>query len=209
MSGERLLPESKAREPLTIRDIVFGCGGLLPTAYRLPVICIMWVSLGVFLFVEVEGIGLVSSIYVIAQIVTTVGYGDVTVQPHSQVMKVLLSFYCLFGVGVAAELVNQVCGSIVQATEDRARQQMRAIEANLAEGGNAEETWLWAHRKKINGVIAAFGLWGSCIVFGTIYFGLMDNCVCADGMKPCDALQFSDVVVTSENGSGLELWMSR
>ena len=29
MSGESRLPENKAHEPLTVRDIVFGCGGLL------------------------------------------------------------------------------------------------------------------------------------------------------------------------------------
>ena len=53
-----------------------------------------WFSAGVFMLMTFEDMDLVAALYVMVQIITTVGYGDLTVA-SSDPMKLFMSFYVL------------------------------------------------------------------------------------------------------------------
>src|SRR5262245_18396369 len=67
---------------------------------------------GTIVFYELEGWSLLDSLYMTAQTVTTVGYGDVT--PRTTAGKAFATLFMMVGVGVVLYALTTTVQSIVQ-----------------------------------------------------------------------------------------------
>jgi voltage-gated potassium channel len=70
------------------------------------------IALGTIVFYEVEGWSLLDSLYVTAQTVTTVGYGDIT--PRTTYGRAFATVFMMVGVGVVLYALTTTVQSIVQ-----------------------------------------------------------------------------------------------
>merc|ERR1719272_368306 len=68
--------------------------------------------LGIIVGTQVENWTLLTSCYVFVQIVTTIGYGDITVTDPR--MKLFMSFYVLVCILLVAGFFSDVVNSIIQ-----------------------------------------------------------------------------------------------
>lgn len=112
-----------------------------------------------------------TSIYVIVQIVTTVGSGDIP--PETETMRLVFACYvlCLVLVGVYA--MNVVQGWILEKHADFTRRNMRRRERM---NGHENVTKGRIHLKR-----TATGLFVFSLVIGTIFFRLVEHCSCSYG----------------------------
>lgn len=83
-------------------------------------------------FMYEEGWSLLTSMYVTAQILTTVGYGDLTVT-HTPT-KVLMALYVLSCLMVFAYFLNASCQTVVNSQVDFLRQKLRKVEVAAGDG---------------------------------------------------------------------------
>jgi len=142
---------------------------------------------GVILGMYVEGWELVTSLYVVAQVATTVGYGDVTVA-HTR-MKLFMSFYimfCLVSVAYAVNLAHE------QAVSWRNKHLIRWLET--VEGAGAQDSSSQREIKHkyedLNKVLTSSFSAFIFIFAGTIFYWLEEPCSCSYGHTlvpaPCD-----------------------
>lgn len=149
--------------------------------YR-PVIMIssvvLWIAFGVIVIDRLEGWTYHTGIYVIVQIVTTIGYGDVTVaSPKS---KLFMSFYVLFTLLFLANVVTEAMGHLIDYEKTKMRRVMRRMEKRVrADIHNDEQA-----REKfaaLNDLLSAFLLFVVFVAFGTIFFSMYESCTCSFG----------------------------
>ena len=75
---------------------------------------LLYVALGVSMLSLYEQWSFVTSFYVIVQIVTTVGYGDIA---PSRSGELFLAFYVMLGTVLVASILNSLIESIVEASQ--------------------------------------------------------------------------------------------
>jgi len=83
-----------------------------------------------------EDMDLVAALYVMVQIITTVGYGDLTVA-SSDPMKLFMSFYVLFCLLFVAGAVSTVVEQVIQTGDSALREKMQTLTVGEQ---NAQET---------------------------------------------------------------------
>lgn len=157
-------------------------------AYRMPLLLAAWWLMGTLAFMYFEDYNWQTSVFVVAQIVTTVGYGDIV--PESQGMKLFVAFYALFGIAIVAGIVDNLAEGIIATAQEAGRARMRQIEDALVDGLTEEDVWQDQKTRKLNKFIMACFIWLCTLAIGTFYWGYLDNCECADGVKACSVSLF-------------------
>jgi len=151
------------------------------------------VGLGVVVGVFVEGWHPITALYVIAQITTTVGYGDVVVATDS--MKLFMTFYVLLVLVVGAHFLHALASGVVDRNVRRVCASIRAAEhwlhgdglagsASLKKGGGAGE--------QTDALVGAGLQFLLAIVAGMVFHRLYEHCVCTPAavLEGCEEPDF-------------------
>jgi hypothetical protein len=113
-----------------------------------------------------------------AQIVTTVGYGDFT--PTTWYSQLFMSFYCVLCMLVVAGLISSIA-------EQAVRRMQRRLNAKLAgeesDDDSQEPSALSKWLQKYGDLLAATFLFWSMVGLGTFYFGYIEGCTCSYGVS--------------------------
>ena len=143
--------------------------------HNLFVAAYIWFIAGV-LFIRYSGVGkIVTALYIITQVITTVGYGD-EVEMNTNAQKIFMSIYVLFGIAVVAEVIS-IIGQ--KAHERMQEQQME----NLQKAINADEKKASQPTisPELQGLIQASTILLAMIGFGTVFYGSYESCTCGYG----------------------------
>jgi len=150
---------------------------------------IMWVILGigVYLFNQIlffnsyhfqtqRSLTLVECVYLMSQIITTVGYGDIT--PANATGQIFVAIYVIFALliiaNVVSEVVDQVSGHAAKYAKDL--EQVTATLVTTPRGQHQQQatarTWV---RKDppplpLNSFFSSLGVYGFFCVIGTLFF---------------------------------------
>jgi len=138
-----------------------------------------YLLIGVLVLTTVEGWGLVLSFYVITQIVTTIGYGDVTVTTDG--MRWFMTMYVFFGIALIANIISDVSSQLVKWETKKMRKMLRQAEKQ-AHGRAPADAAQDDHKvKDMNQLIASFMTLLFFVVTWALYFTFVEGCSCSYG----------------------------
>jgi potassium channel subfamily K len=137
---------------------------------------LLWIAFGVLTIDYFEGWTWHTGIYVIVQIVTTIGYGDITVT--TQKSKVFMTFYVLVTLLLIANVFTEAMGNLIEYEKTKMRGVMRRMEKRVrADVHNDEEA---RHKfEALNDLLSAFLLFSVFVAFGTAFFAMYESCTCS------------------------------
>jgi len=162
----------------------FGRNGKLTKTVLYQGIClIVWLIGGLYLFThhihfrsihfgkivdgqfvdEFRTLTLVEAVYLFSQIITTVGYGDIT--PAYTVGKMFIGFFVLCAIIVIAGMVSEMSSILVERAEGR-------VFGTPREGDSSRSTPRVKEGPSIKPFLEAFGAFTVCIVAGMLFFCL-------------------------------------
>merc|ERR1719387_1485424 len=87
------------------------------------IIAVAWFAIGVWVGHVLEEWHLVTAVYVMVQIITTIGYGDITFQTQS--MKLYTAIYVLVGLAIVAGLVTNMVNMLLDQQDEMIRNQIK------------------------------------------------------------------------------------
>jgi len=155
------------------------------------------VVLGVFYFTFHQNFSAVTALYVIVQIVTTIGYGDFTLDGNWP--KFVMSFYALSILVLVAYYLNEISQKVFDKQSNAIRHRLRQRQIhNNPDGAEAAANEMLKNTAK-NEMIAAFVLFASFVAFGTIFYGTYEACTCSYGaslVQGCDETSFASCTKT-------------
>lgn len=111
------------------------------------------------------GMDFVTAAYVMAQVVTTVGYGDIT--PRSDLSKLCVSAYCLVSLVIVAYVLNDLMLALMEWQE-------RYV--SKVSTGNARFSCL--QDGALKNMLKSSFLFCGFLAFGTVFYKLQENCTC-------------------------------
>jgi len=145
-----------------------------------------------------QGETFITSSYVVMQIVTTIGYGDV---PVSHWMYWFFTIYVLVGIVIVANIINDFSDSLLDKGVDRLSSSMKSLQHRVGGMDSDDEN---EHDKAVTG--AAFDLGAAALIFfafvlfGVIFYSLLEYCSCSYGVTSidgCDASSYDSCVRTN------------
>lgn len=140
--------------------------------------CLIWIATGVAMGVYIEGWTVLTSFYVIIQILTTIGYGDVTV--GSQEMQVFMTFYVVSGLILVANVLTVVEEKIIEKYVSTAGDRLRTIEA--ATMGASTRSLVDGRRAGVYRLLSTSAACLVCALSGTLFFITVESCTCSYGV---------------------------
>lgn len=153
--------------------------------YITALVVVMCVLTGVYVGMFLEGWSFVTSFYVITQIITTVGYGDITVQTES--MKLFMTFYVIGCLIFLSFVVNKYAERMLNKNSDFFQEKVNQLQARLKPNTprpHHSHTWLGrlgAHLHALVNVILASAGFLFWILLGTVFFATYESCSCSYG----------------------------
>jgi len=201
-----------------------GLLGWRPAEMLLRLSALVWLLVGVVVLVwcgeEEDRMDLVTALYLIVQIITTVGYGDVT--PTTGGMRLFMTTYVFVGNIITALVITERLQSMMKRSHEALETSMMdsVVESNESArsvGLPPEEQRKGGKKKHAphKGAVIAFGTYLFFILLGVVFFGFACKCACpigenceADLFEPCqggkghtrswiDALYMSVVTLTT------------
>jgi len=158
-------------------------------------------SLGVGYTMLGERWGPVTSIYVLTQVVTTIGYGDIAVE--DPIMKVFVAFYVLACLILFAYFINLGCQSVVE-------KQVKHLERYLSW---QEGKFGIASTVNQNFNIGAINRWAACtlqflacVAFGTVFYRLYEHCTCSYGQTLKEGCNEADFETCRDTHGYVKEW---
>lgn len=154
---------------------------------------VMLVVTGMIFFIFHEDFSAVTALYVIVQIVTTIGYGDFTLQGNNP--KLVMSFYALFVLILVAYYLNEVAQQVVNKQSDAIRRRLRLRQLRHNPEGAKTEMNSGAKNELYAAVVVFLGF----VVFGTIFYGTYEACTCSYGaslVAGCDETSWATCTKT-------------
>mmetsp|Transcript_34658 Transcript_34658/g.73820 ORF Transcript_34658/g.73820 Transcript_34658/m.73820 type:complete len:350 (-) Transcript_34658:97-1146(-) len=162
-------------------------------------------GLGMFMCMYVEQWDLITSAYFIMQIITTVGYGDVT--PDKAVTRVFMAFYAIACLVVLAYLLNRLMEKVSQMQSDALRKNLRQVEAKLSKRVLADPSKV-DEFAAYNKVIASSVIFLTFIAFGTIFYRLKEPCSCSFGLSKTANCDRTSAETCAATGGYVKTWTS-
>mmetsp|Transcript_9251 Transcript_9251/g.20569 ORF Transcript_9251/g.20569 Transcript_9251/m.20569 type:complete len:364 (+) Transcript_9251:117-1208(+) len=169
-----LLEEKSASKASPLRKVGNFCMKLTSI---LPVALF---AIGVLALRYFEDWPTLTCVYVIAQIVTTIGYGDFTVTGESA--KTFLSVYVCVTLVVLAYCVNAYMGKVVEWHRDALRSHLRSIEIWVDSDVSSPEQAATKYGR-INEVLAISALFLTVLLGGAAFFRYYEHCSCSYGLQ--------------------------
>lgn len=147
--------------------------------WLLVLFCFMWVLFGVLALDYLEGWPALTSLYVIMQIVTTIGYGDVTVTNQSG--KLFCCWYVVGTILILGALLTEAAAKLMRMNEEFFRIQLRRLERRMCSSVDTEEEA--AQRfGQTNEALVSFVLFATLAIVGALFFRLYEHCSCSYGV---------------------------
>mmetsp|Transcript_15429 Transcript_15429/g.35224 ORF Transcript_15429/g.35224 Transcript_15429/m.35224 type:complete len:665 (+) Transcript_15429:108-2102(+) len=162
----------------------------------------MWVVFGLIALGSEAGenLGLVDALYVMTQVLTTIGYGDLTSWENDG-MKFFLSFYALFGMVVVASVIAVLGKEMQQSSQDllmnrwlnvRHQEDESPQPAPLSQGmrktfigklegqvsSKVRRTVMFQCLVRFQGVVTSGLLVLVALLIGTLFYGTYEACSC-------------------------------
>jgi len=144
----------------------------------------LWVSSGVWAGMHFEGWHFSTAVYVAVQIMTTIGYGDVTFTSHQ--MHWFSCLFILFGLVFAASAVNDICQAFLDWNDEQIRKKLRRAEAKFSTASKGE-----SEAQEIEGISKRYGHWNRLgvafaiflffLVTWAAFFVWQEGCSCSYG----------------------------
>lgn len=156
----------------------------LAQALLLGIVPTLLLCVGVAILHVVEGWPLITCLYVMTQIVTTIGYGDITVVHPGT--KLFMGFYVMVVLVVFAYYLNLFASNMVSWQDEGIRRHLRMLEG----GDNATVTHKFG---ALNSLVAACALFLVVLTFGIVFFRLSEHCSCGFGddyVSGCDSTTY-------------------
>jgi len=169
-------------------------------AWSVPLI---YSVLGILLLRFVEGWPFLTSSYVMVQVITTIGYGDFTVQ--SSGCKIYLAFYAIIVLTLFAYYINLCRESIANQQSSVLRQYMRNMEGVQDAGLSDDE--LKMKYGAFNQLISALLLFVLTISAATVFFRLAEHCTCSYGLQSVAGCKDPDFETCRATGGYVKNWI--
>eukprot|EP00746_Dinoflagellata_sp_MGD_P036337 gnl/MRDRNA2_/MRDRNA2_187164_c0_seq1.p1 gnl/MRDRNA2_/MRDRNA2_187164_c0~~gnl/MRDRNA2_/MRDRNA2_187164_c0_seq1.p1 ORF type:complete len:372 (-),score=63.03 gnl/MRDRNA2_/MRDRNA2_187164_c0_seq1:5-1120(-) len=146
---------------------------------------LVWLSVGVIVGMKVEGWSLTTSLYVLTQIVTTVGYGDVTVD--TETMRMFMAFYVLFGVAFVANVLNDVFEHMVTQRSHSLARKFHAMSERVKKRKEAQFSELNLQQVRMevpwSRLSSAFVIFSFILLAATAFYATYEDCSCSYGVS--------------------------
>jgi len=176
------------------------CTRLVQHHRRLLAGSILLVSLGVAGGMAIEGWSFLTSLYVIVQISTTIGYGDVTVDRDW--MKLFMTFYVLASLFVLANFVQVMLTTIIHRHCHMMHNQLVKMEV-IAYSNIENEREARKRLGRFNEVFVSGVLFALAIIVGTVFYRTIESCTCSYGtsqedfgLESCDDRSYETCALT-------------
>lgn len=159
-------------------------------------------GLGVGFLMYVEGWEMLTSCYVIMQILTTVGYGDFTVTSSSS--KLFIALYSLCVLAILSYYVNLIMARMVAWESDCLRAHLRKMEVGAAGGSEKEAAATYG---ATNELLAQLFMFVFVIISGMVFFRILEHCSCSYGIGAVDGCVDKDFQTCAETGGFVKTWI--
>lgn len=143
-----------------------------------------------------EKAGLSTALYLIVQIVTTIGYGDVT--PTTDLHRILVALYVILALVVLAYFLNNAVKMLTDREEELMQKVIEQAQGNL-EDIHAQHMDDRLSGKKMQFLKSTL-LFLSYIAFGTIFYATYEGCSCGYGVTAIDNCDDSTYEKCSKDG---------
>jgi len=147
--------------------------------YIIGLIAAVWFGLGIWVGCMIEGWRPITAVYVMVQIITTIGYGDITFATQS--MKLFTALYIFIGLLIVAGLVTACVESLLAKQEELVRSQLRNLETKVEHNKESSLSTIKHTIKAANKLIAATFAFAIFVVAGTVFYRLYEHCTCSYG----------------------------
>jgi potassium channel subfamily K len=146
---------------------------------RLSLFTAFWLVLGILVGTRIEGWTLLTSCYVFVQIVTTVGYGDITVtEPR---MKLFMAFYVMVSILLIAGFFSDSVNSLLQGESKSFMKNLKKA-GDKADGVNEPARHIFDKAQQTVMPLLTSGLlFAFFVAAGTIFFATKESCSCSYG----------------------------
>jgi hypothetical protein len=144
----------------------------------------VWVAVGIACTMYFEGLHFVTAAYVVVQIITTIGYGDISVNPG---MHAFMTIYVLFGLCVAANGVNDVFTAMLEKSQEKLTLRMNELQKSVQSKGKKEHRISGSHHELYD-FLAGLGIFTVFVLGGALFYVLVEDCTCSYGVSAagCD-----------------------
>jgi potassium channel subfamily K len=140
---------------------------------------LLFTAVGIVFMKRWEGWTTLTAIYVIMQIITTVGYGDLTVT--TQEAMIFMSFYVLFCIVFVASIVNDVAGSLMDREDSKLRSRMKECVQEIDEGRPATGQKNSFSRYHLDSLLVSVVVFLVFVLAGTLFYDNYESCSCSYG----------------------------
>jgi len=145
--------------------------------------CLFLIALGVVCGIWIEGWDFLTSLYVIVQISTTIGYGDCTVERPG--MQLFMTFYVLATLFVVANFLNIMLKVLIERQQEYMLHRLVDLEV-VVHSRIFTQSDLRRRFRGLNEMVAAGCLFLFSILIGTIFFKFAEDCTCSYGVSKSD-----------------------
>lgn len=143
----------------------------------------LYFATGVAMLKWQEGWEVTTAIYVVVQVVTTVGYGDVTVQNGS---KIFMSLYVLTGTVLVANILNGWLERLLENADKGLDRSLKAAESKLSAGDHHQ---IIGPKSSRFDFVRALLTYAFFVLSWAIFFAVYEHCSCSFGateIEGCD-----------------------
>lgn len=140
----------------------------------LPVI---WVAMGIIGTMWFNDLTFVTATYVVVQIVTTIGYGDISVNDD---MRWFMTFYVIFGLCVAANAINDIFNALLNKSQAKLTMRMNELEESIYSNGRKQNAIQGAHHE-LSECFAALAIFSAFVLVGAVFYAWVEPCSCSYG----------------------------
>jgi uncharacterized membrane protein len=143
----------------------------------MTLIVVAWFVTGIWVGCKIEGWSFITAVYVMVQIITTIGYGDILIQHEA--MKLWIAIYVLLGVLVLAGMVSNMTADLLSKQEQMLKRQFKAVSARIM--GDGDQTPPSEMSRAIFRLSISFTLFLFFLAAGTIFYATYEQCSCSYG----------------------------
>jgi len=169
-------------------------------------VCVLWITLGVVAACYIEGWGVDTAFYVIVQIVTTIGYGDVTVQTER--MKIWSAFYVMGTLMLIATYIGELLDTVLSAQTAFLKRRVALIKTNSEPQTFEDELSEFTKEAEstIGRILPAFVLYMFFVVSGTLFYGYYESCSCSYGVTAIEGCKEDTIDQCFATGGATKSW---
>lgn len=162
--------------------------------FCLKLLCVPAILIGAAIFLKFsEDWAFLTSFYVMVQIVTTIGYGDVTV--NNPISMIFMTFLVLVTIFFIASCVNDVGNWVSNKEADLLRRGLADVAVGKApKAGHS--------RYHLMSLCVAFVMFLGAVAFGTIFYATYESCSCGYGQTQKDDYPTCVTVVNGTDYNG-------